>query len=96
MFCVICTDKPDSLELRMATRAAHIDYVINSAQMAAAGAFVDADGTMIGTLIMLNVASHAEAEQWAANDPYAKAGLFEKVEIRGWQHSLGTLIPEGG
>ena len=93
MFCVMCTDKPDSLDLRMETRGAHIDYVINSAALAAAGAFLDDDGNMVGTLIMLQVDSRAQAEQWAANDPYAKAGLFAKVEIRRWQHSLGTLTP---
>ncbi len=31
----------------------------------------------------------AEAEAWAAADPYAKAGLFERVEIRPWKKVVG-------
>ncbi len=99
MFCIICTDKPDSLELRMATRDAHIAYVVAAGaagEVAFGGPFVDDDGAMVGTLVVLNVESRAEAEAWTANDPYQKAGLFEKTEVHGWQHLLGGLPPLGG
>ena len=33
-------------------------------------------------------ACRAAAEDWAANDPYAKAGLFDSVEIRAWKQVI--------
>ena len=57
-----------------------------------AGPFLGEDGaTMIGSLIVLDVKTRAEAESWARNDPYAKAGLFDRVEIHPWKHLIGGL-----
>ena len=39
---------------------------------------------------MLATADRAEAEAWAAADPYALAGLFESVEINGFKHVIGA------
>ena len=41
-----------------------------------------ADGKPRGSLLILDVADRAEAEAFAAGDPYAKAGLFESAVIR--------------
>ncbi len=37
------------------------------------------------------VADRAAAEAIAAGDPYAKAGLFESVEIRAFRCAIGEL-----
>jgi uncharacterized protein YciI len=31
----------------------------------------------------------AAAQSWADNDPYAKAGLFESVELIPWKRVIG-------
>ncbi|MEY4872402.1 MAG: hypothetical protein RLZZ563_1732, partial [Pseudomonadota bacterium] len=36
-----------------------------------------------------NVPDLAAAQDWAANDPYAKAGLFQSVDIREWKKVIG-------
>lgn len=46
---------------------------------------------MVGSLLILDFADKAEAENFAANDPYAKAGLFERVDIRPWR----KVYPKG-
>jgi uncharacterized protein YciI len=46
---------------------------------------------MIGTMMLLNVDSRAAAEEFAANDPYAQAGLFDSVEVFPWKHLIGGL-----
>ena len=40
-------------------------------------------------MIILDVADYAAAQAWADNDPYAKAGLFEKVRIEEWKKVIG-------
>ena len=49
-----------------------------------AGPFLDDDGKPNGSLVVIEAADKAAAAAIAADDPYAKAGLFETVEIRPW------------
>lgn len=85
-----CLDKAEHLETRMANREAHLAYAKASAALVSGGPFLDGDGKMYGSMVVLDVESLAEAEAWAANDPYAKAGLFQSVEIRQWKKVLGA------
>ena len=97
MFCLICMDKPGHIEVRLENRNDHINYVLASPEVKIAGPFVAEDGeTMIGTMLVLDVASREAAEAWAAKDPYALAGLFDRVEIHPWKHLLGGLPKPGG
>jgi uncharacterized protein YciI len=48
----------------------------------AAGPLLDDDEKPCGSLIILELDSKKEAEDIAAQDPYANAGLFEKVDIK--------------
>jgi uncharacterized protein YciI len=50
---------------------------------------LDSAEQMIGSLVILDVADMAAAEAWAANDPYAKAGLFEDVQLIHWNRVIG-------
>jgi uncharacterized protein len=89
MFVVVALDKPDSRELRAANRQAHLDYADSTGVVALGGPFLDAEGNMTGSLIILDLPDLAAAEAWAAADPYAKAGLFETVTIRAWKKVRG-------
>jgi uncharacterized protein YciI len=88
LFALICTDKPGHLEVRKANRDAHIAY-LKSTPVTPAGPFLNEDGEMIGSLVVIEAVDRARAEDWAANDPYAKAGLFEKVRIEAWNKVIG-------
>jgi uncharacterized protein YciI len=83
LFAIICTDKPNGLELRMETRPAHLDY-LKTTSVVQAGPFLGEDGKPTGSLVFIEAADRAAAEAWAANDPYAKAGLFSDVRIEQW------------
>jgi len=89
MFALICTDKPGAIETRKANREAHLAYVAETGVVAQAGPFLDAAGEMCGSLLILDVATRAEAESWAKGDPYAKAGLFLKVRLEEWKKVVG-------
>ncbi len=85
LFAVICTDRKNSLEVRMANREAHLAYIGKTGVVAQAGPFLDAEGQMCGSLVILDVADMDAARDWAANDPYARAGLFADVRIEQWK-----------
>lgn len=86
---LIAKDKPGSLDLRKANRDAHVAYLKSTDAVERAGPFLDDQGDMCGSLIILEVADMAAAQDWAANDPYAKAGLFQSVELIAWNQVIG-------
>ena len=45
---------------------------------------------MNGSLIVIEATSLAAARMVAAGDPFAKAGLFAKVEIRPWLWTMNS------
>ncbi|HWF76583.1 MAG TPA: YciI family protein [Caulobacteraceae bacterium] len=93
LFVLTCIDKPNALELRMATREAHFAYANSqpAGTIRLGGPFLDEKGDMAGSLIVLDVADLAAAQAFNRGDPYQKAGLFERVDIRPWRVTFGTL-----
>lgn len=87
-YALICRDKPGALEIRQANRAQHLEYIDLTGCVSLAGPFLE-DGQMCGSLVVLDVETREAAESWAAQDPYAQAGLFERVEIMEWKRVVG-------
>ena len=86
-YAIYCTDKPGHLQLRMDNRPAHVDYLngLNATgKLVLAGPTLDDDNKPSGSIVIVEADSLEAAQALAADDPYAKAGLFETVEIRGW------------
>ena len=89
LFTITAIDRPGALQLRLDNRKAHLSYVDETGVVEMAGPFLDDAGTMCGSLLIISAPSITEAEEWASNDPYAKAGLFETVSIRKWKKVIG-------
>ena len=85
---LICIDKPGHLHVRQENRAAHLAYIEATGVVEMAGPFLEGDA-MCGSLVVLEVESLDAAKEWAAGDPYAKAGLFQSVDIREWKKVIG-------
>lgn len=85
LFAIICTDKAEALQIRLDTRDAHLAYIKETGIVQQAGPFINDEGQMCGSLVIIETADRAGAEAWAENDPYAKAGLFAKVRIEEWK-----------
>ncbi|MBZ9855320.1 YciI family protein [Mesorhizobium sp. CA13] len=91
LFALICKDKPGSLQVRLDTRPEHVVFLeglVGEKRLAFAGPFLDADGKPNGTLAVIEAPDMAAAQALSAADPYAKAGLFESVEIRQWNWTI--------
>lgn len=81
---LIAKDKPGHIETRKANREDHLAYIKSTGVVAQAGPLLNDDGQMCGSLVVLDVQDLAAAQNWADNDPYAKAGLFSSVELIQW------------
>ncbi len=83
MYVVHCQDKPGALQLRLDNRANHLEYLkAHADKVVMAGPVQTEDRTgMVGSVLVLDFASRAELDNFLAGDPYAKAGLFERVTV---------------
>lgn len=89
LYALICTDKAGALQIRQANRPAHVEFLKGLGDtLKAAGPFLDDKGNMNGSLVVVDVANQEEALAISLEDPYAKANLFENVEIRPWNWAL--------
>jgi uncharacterized protein YciI len=69
---LITKDKDGALQARLDNRDAHLAYIAETGVVEMAGPFLNDEGTMCGSLIVLEVADMAAAQNWADNDPYNK------------------------
>ena len=85
LIALIARDKAGALQTRLDNRDAHIAYLKSTGVVSQAGPLLDDDSGMIGSLVILEVEDMQAAQDWAENDPYAKAGLFSGVELIPWK-----------
>ena len=77
LFVLTCIDKPDALSARMAAREAHLAYVRGSGAGKLGGPFLDEQGEMAGSMLIIEAAD-------------LKVRLFE--QDHGFMPSLGLRI----
>lgn len=97
LYAIICEDVPNSLTLRMATRPAHLERLqdmLTAGRIILAGPHPSVDSNdpgaagFTGSLIIASFDSLADAEVWARDDPYTKAGVFSKVTVKPFKKVL--------
>ena len=97
LYAIICTDKPDSGDLRTDNRDIHLEYLKSKGdQLKLGGRTTTHDGeSATGSILVVEAASLSEAEAFANNDPFAKAGVFDRVDIRPWTCGIGIGLEPG-
>ena len=83
LYAIYCKDKPNHLQTRLDNRPAHVEYLKKfQGQHVCTGPLLSDDGQgMVGSLLVMEFADKKAAEDFAAGDPYARAGLFQSVRI---------------
>jgi uncharacterized protein YciI len=85
LFALIAIDKENALELRLKTREAHFAWARETNLIVLGGPFLDDGGNMAGSLVIFEAENLEAAKRLVAQDPYQKAGLFQKSEVRPWK-----------
>ncbi len=83
LYIIFSIDKPDGQSVRNATRADHIAYCdrFRDRIVLGGGMLADDGASHKGSTIIVNVKSRAEAESFATQEPFAKAGLYAHQAI---------------
>lgn len=93
LFSIHCLDRHDGGELRQSVATAHAAYVrAHMTRIVFGGPLLATDGvTRIGTLIVVEMGSRTEAQEFLRNEPYCAAGLFARCEV----HEQQLLVERG-
>ena len=94
-FAVYALDAPGMGEVRAANRAAHRERLRvhdHPVTVRIGGPLTDGDGTMVGTLLVIEAPDRGAVERFVEGDPYVEAGLFGSIDIRPFAWGLG--LPE--
>ena len=91
LFVISWNDKPGHRPVRLANREAHLDYVRETGVVRLGGPFLDENGEMAGSMIIIEADSLEMAHGWHALDPYRSAGLFETSEVKPWRITVGAI-----
>ena len=95
ILAILLMDRPGTAELRIQVRPEHRAYLGKLAdKMAFAGPLTSEDGkTTVGSLLVMDFPTKADAEAWLSNEPFTKAGVYEKPVIHAfsnmWEQKVG-------
>lgn len=98
-FCVHALDRPGRLADRQRLREGHrarLRFHDQPVVVRTGGPLLDDEGTMIGTMLVIEADSRAAVEAYLAGDPYMLENLFETVTITGFNWGLGQPEPADG
>jgi uncharacterized protein len=91
LFVLTALDKPDGLALRLSVREAHFAFARETGRIRLGGPFLDANGEMCGSMMVVEAPDLATVTAWHAEDPYVKAGLFVASDIRPWKPTFNPV-----
>jgi len=94
LFVVSYIDKPNSLALRMANREAHLAYAHaddRPAKLKLGGPYLDEQGNMAGSLLILEAADKAAVIAFTQSDPYVTCGLMQSVDVKPFRITMNQL-----
>ena len=102
LYLIHGVDGPEGAHIRSATREAHFAYLERHRDiLVLGGATLAEDGvTRTGSVLIINVASRAEADAFAREEPFRKAGVFAQHTVtrmrRGqWNPAAAPMTAEG-
>jgi hypothetical protein len=98
-YAVWATDSPGTLATRLRVRDAHRARLRepgeHAVKVVAGGPTLDeADGSMNGSLLVIEAENIEAVRRFVDEDPYALEGVYAHVEVRPWQWGLGVISSE--
>jgi uncharacterized protein YciI len=96
-YVIYASDREDSLESRLEARPAHVARIkklIDEGRLLVAGPMPNIDSPdpgpagFSGSTIIAEFETVEDAREWAGNDPYVEAGVYQSVDVRPFIRAL--------
>jgi hypothetical protein len=102
LYIIVQEDREDGAPIRAATREAHFAYLAKHKDILVLGGALLADegDQRLGSCLIVNLPNRKAVDEFSANEPFRKAGLFKSVKIsrmrRGqWNPAAAPKSEEG-
>ncbi|MDH3660675.1 MAG: YciI family protein [Alphaproteobacteria bacterium] len=93
LFMVAAFDKPGMLETRLRVRGEHLEYLGTLGdRIKMGGAMLNEDEQPLGSLLIIDADDREAIDALLDGDPYTKAGVFERIDVRPWRAALGSWV----
>jgi len=95
MYMVLAYDRPGETaraerQRLLGPHLAHVEAVMD--RLFVAGPLRDEAGEIVGSLLIVDAEDEASARAFVAADPYASAGIWERVEYRRFRGVAGRWV----
>ena len=89
LFSFYVLDRPDTNEQRLALRPAQYEHLgkVEDRILTGGPLLADDGETMIGSLLIIDFPNQTTAEEWLAQAPFTKGGVFAEAVIRPFQNN---------
>ena len=92
IWLALCHDAPGAPALRREHLAAHLAHVAaNITDYAVAGP-LSHDGETAGSALAVRAPDAAAARAFVGSDPYARAGVWARIDVFGWKPVAGGWV----
>lgn len=90
-FIIYSEDKPNSLHIRQSVRENHLAWlkVSSDVKLRIAGPWLDDEGVMRGSLLIVEADNKQTVLNWLSTDPYKAAGLTASVIVKAYKWVIG-------
>ena len=91
-FAIVAHDGKNMLEKRLRVRPRHLENMSRvKGRVLCAGGILDDEGRMAGSVIVLDVPSREQLDEYLASEPYIAEGVWEKVTVE----KMNVVILDG-
>ena len=91
-FAIVARDGKNMLEKRLKVRPRHLENMSRvNGRVLCAGGILDDEGRMAGSVIVLDVPSREQLDEYLASEPYIAEGVWEKVTVE----KMNVVILDG-
>ena len=81
-YIITAYDGENMLEKRMEVRPRHLENMTRvKGKVLCAGGILDEEGTMKGSMLVIDFAEKADLDDYLQNEPYIKEKVWEKVHV---------------
>lgn len=98
-FVIIARDGTDAeaRARRQAVRPTHLEAIqplVEQGHVALGGAILDDEGSMIGSVLIVDFPTRVETDAWLSADPYVTDGVWKNVEVHPFRSAVGAWLPD--
>jgi uncharacterized protein YciI len=98
-FVIIARDGTDAEApaRRQAVRPTHLEAIrpfVERGHVPLGGAILDDEGTMTGSVLIVDFPTRQELDAWLSADPYVTNGVWKDIEVHPYRAAVGAWLPD--